>query len=245
MIELTVLQNIGLNEKEARVYLSLLELGSGTVQQIARHADLKRPSAYLVLDSLLKKGFVIETPSRGVKKYSSQDPEYVLLNFQNTEKQFKELLPVFHARYHRATRPQVKFYEGKDKLRWVYENLIFPYKEIYFYSFSIAKFGSLFPDLLQKFETDITIPGKYTKVLELMVKTKENLAFAKKTAKPNHPIRLLPVGKTMATDNAIVGESLFIISLEKLFCVQISSPEITETYRHLIQFAWDSAMPIS
>lgn len=243
MIESTVLQNIGLSEVEAKAYLALLELGSGTVQQIAAHADLKRPSTYLVLDALVKKNFVIETPSRGVKKFTAQDPEFLLLQFKNREKQFAELLPIFQSRYHRAAKPQVKFYEGREKLAWVYEHLIFSYKKFYFYCFSLAKFGELFPDLLRKFEKDLKTPGKYTEVIEVVSHTQEGIAYAKRTTGGNHPVRILPKGKTLPTDNAIVGESLFIFSLNKLFCVHITSPEIAETYRELIKIAWESSRP--
>ena len=37
-----ILKNIGLNEKEAKIYLALLELGKSKVPEIAKKAELKR-----------------------------------------------------------------------------------------------------------------------------------------------------------------------------------------------------------
>src|SRR3989338_2618344 len=50
------LKTIGLTEKEAQVYLSLLELGRGTVSAVARKAVINRTSGYHLLDGLTGKG---------------------------------------------------------------------------------------------------------------------------------------------------------------------------------------------
>ena len=47
-----VLNKTGLHEKEAKVYLALLELGTADVSDIAAKAGVKRPTSYLVLDEL-------------------------------------------------------------------------------------------------------------------------------------------------------------------------------------------------
>ena len=52
-----VLKSIGLDDKEARVYMALLELGTATVHPIANKAEIKRPTTYLILEQLLKKRF--------------------------------------------------------------------------------------------------------------------------------------------------------------------------------------------
>lgn len=50
-----ILQRIGFTEKEAKVYLSLLEFGETVTSAIARHSQLKRPTVYLTLENLQKK----------------------------------------------------------------------------------------------------------------------------------------------------------------------------------------------
>ncbi len=58
------LSALGLSQKEATVYVALLELGTASVQAIARRADLVRPTTYVILEALTKKGLV--QPKRGV-----------------------------------------------------------------------------------------------------------------------------------------------------------------------------------
>ena len=54
------LENIGLNGKEARIYLSLLEIGESPVSKVAEHSKINRVTCYDVLDKLIKKSFVTE-----------------------------------------------------------------------------------------------------------------------------------------------------------------------------------------
>ena len=50
--------NFGFSEKEAKIYLALLELEAATVFETAKLSGVNRSSAYVVLEALKKKGFV-------------------------------------------------------------------------------------------------------------------------------------------------------------------------------------------
>jgi sugar-specific transcriptional regulator TrmB len=56
------LKNLGLNEKEAKVYVALLQCPGATAYLIARHSGLKRPTTYVVLEDLIDKGVVTKIP---------------------------------------------------------------------------------------------------------------------------------------------------------------------------------------
>ena len=47
-----ILENFGLEAKEARVYLAALEVGGGGVLEISRKANVERVNTYYVLDRL-------------------------------------------------------------------------------------------------------------------------------------------------------------------------------------------------
>ena len=50
-----ILKNFGLSEKEAKIYLALLELEAATVFETAKQSGINRSSAYVVLEALQKK----------------------------------------------------------------------------------------------------------------------------------------------------------------------------------------------
>jgi sugar-specific transcriptional regulator TrmB len=46
------LKELGLTEKQAKIYLALVEIGKGTAYAIAKQAKLKRPITYVILEEL-------------------------------------------------------------------------------------------------------------------------------------------------------------------------------------------------
>src|ERR1700692_203110 len=69
------LQEIGLNEKEAAVYLALLSVDSSSVLDLAKKTKIKRPTVYVVLETLSKKGLVSETTVGNKTHYQAEPPE--------------------------------------------------------------------------------------------------------------------------------------------------------------------------
>ena len=52
MLDEKQLKSLGFSEKEARVYLALLELGPSTTTEIARKSKINRTTGYDILESL-------------------------------------------------------------------------------------------------------------------------------------------------------------------------------------------------
>ncbi len=54
----SILNDLGLSEKEARVYFAALSLGPSTILTLSHAAELKRTTIYALVDSLKKKGLI-------------------------------------------------------------------------------------------------------------------------------------------------------------------------------------------
>lgn len=127
-----ILQKIGLSDKDSEVYLACLELGTQPASVIAKKAGLKRPTTYLILEGLLKRGLVSEYTGSNVKYFTAVSPEY-LLNY--VEKQRRELtshqreleqyLPQFQSLTNPYTlSPRVRFYEGIEGVERVMDETL-------------------------------------------------------------------------------------------------------------------------
>src|SRR5690349_2719325 len=98
------LEELGLSPNEVRVYLASLELGAATAQQIAAKAAVVRPTAYVAIGGLVKRGLV-SSHTRGKKQYfQAERPEVLMLMVENEKKKvianetkLKALLPRLHA----------------------------------------------------------------------------------------------------------------------------------------------------
>ena len=131
-----ILEQLGLKDKKADVYLAALELGSATVIEISKKAGIKRTTCYDILMDLIKMGLVSET-SKGKKRlFIGEDPEKILGDLENKEKLLSGILPQLKAVYNiKGVKPKIRFYEGKEGLREVYADTLK-------YSGEIAAFAS-------------------------------------------------------------------------------------------------------
>lgn len=127
------LKEFGLNDKEIKVYLALLELGSSRVNEIASKAKIIRETTYSILKSLTEKSLVSYSIREGVRYFSALDPEGLLLILKDKQKKIQESLPELNnLKKFSYKKPKVEFYEGVDGLKAVYRATIRgEHKELY------------------------------------------------------------------------------------------------------------------
>ena len=113
-----------MSQKEAEVYLALLELGSAKVSDVSKPSSINRSSAYVVLETLKKRGLVGISNDKNIKRYIAASPE-VLLHTASTSVQKQEniktdiesALPELKALSRNTkSRPVVQVFEGKEGL---------------------------------------------------------------------------------------------------------------------------------
>ena len=71
------LEKFGLPEKEAKVYLASLKLGPAPVQTIAKEAKVVRPTAYVMIESLQRRGLMGETKKGKRRLFIAGRPDHL------------------------------------------------------------------------------------------------------------------------------------------------------------------------
>lgn len=116
------LEEIGLNEKEARVYIAVLELGQGSASDIAKKSGVNRATTYFTLENLMKAGLVSASNEGKKQMFIPEDPaqiENIIIKQQRELEQKKrglknvvnELNTINSAS---VKKPIVKYYLGKE-----------------------------------------------------------------------------------------------------------------------------------
>lgn len=116
------LQEIGLNEKESAIYLALLQVDSASVVALADKTKIKRPTVYVVLETLAKKGLVSEVEIGNKTHYAAEPPErletYVerqKIVLEEQARRLKDVIPQLKSvQREGGERPIVKYFEGKE-----------------------------------------------------------------------------------------------------------------------------------
>lgn len=116
------LEEIGLNEKEAKVYIATLELGQGSAAEIAKKSGVNRATTYFTLENLMKLGLVSASNEEKKQLFVPEDPSQ-LENILERQKQaieqkkvgLKDLIENLNSINSASVKkPIVKYYLGKE-----------------------------------------------------------------------------------------------------------------------------------
>lgn len=123
------LTELGLTDTETRVYLSMLELGADSVQNIAKGAKISRTAAYEIIKALQAKGLA-STFEKGKKTFfSAEDPDKLGDYFRNRVDRMKvqlgsldRLLPELRV-LKGGESAKVRFYTGEEGVRALFRDV--------------------------------------------------------------------------------------------------------------------------
>ncbi len=133
------LRKLGLTEKEVRVYLAALELGYTAVQEIAKKAQISRPTAYEIIKSLEKKKLITQSKEQGRRCFVAQSPDNLLgilkrqkKELEEKEREFIRIIASLRDKYYLKDKKEIKVFQGKTGLEILLDDfLTSPAKEIY------------------------------------------------------------------------------------------------------------------
>ena len=109
---LSFISRYGLSPKEIDVYIASLQLGDASVATIARRANIKRPSTYLVLEGLVKRGLVDIMKTRRGAHYRPLNPKRIASGIELLQKEYESALPTLTGAYRdKKHKPVVSVHE--------------------------------------------------------------------------------------------------------------------------------------
>ncbi len=116
------LQGVGLNDKQARAYLALLELGRGSAASVAAKANLKAPTAYVILKELIEQGFVHRVPKAKKHLFVPELPDLALASVEERVGGFRSIVPSLSAlaKKSQSEKTRTLFFEGLAGMKKAY-----------------------------------------------------------------------------------------------------------------------------
>ena len=241
-----LLKESGFLDKEAAVYLSLLEMGRGTVAEIARKAGVNRSTGYVVLDSLTAKGLVRVSGKEPKQEYAAESPEklreYMTVQAERQKKLAEDvgrIVPELISLHKVGDRPSIKFYEGLAGLEQVYDDTLSSKGDIY----STSTYEEMHETLPKYFST------YYSRRVEknIFVRTfvaDTPLARVRKLRdiEEYRETYLVPQSEfLLPTDIEVYGNKVMLASWKEKLGVIIESKEIATTLRSVFKLALEEA----
>ena len=238
--------NIGLSEKEAAVYLALLERGPSTVLQISAHANINRPTTYLQIESLKHKGLVSTQQKDTKQLFIAESPELLFMNLEKEKKEIDDkkseltkMLPELKTLLNLGPdKPIVRYFEGSEGLLKMQEEFLKCKEKLIYGFFSIDAVENVLPDIGKNYtprrvQKKIKTRSIYTSIKGPVFKRED-----KKLLRQTKFIK--PEKFPFTSDVTIFDNKVAITSLKgKITGTIIEHKEIANSFRVLFELLWD------
>lgn len=237
------LKLVGLEEKEAAIYLACLELGPSSVWDIARKSAIKRPTCYVLLDNLTAKGIAQKVMDQKKTIYSVQSPKELLNTFERRKALFAEKISQFQALASKSLeKPKIRLYEGVEGVEQAYElTLDQPEKsEILIYGTAavLTKYGKF----LEKYLARRANRGIRARVI--LSDSPDNRAVTERDKDELRETRFLPADKfDQQTEVNILPDAIIYIAHSETepFATVIESSRLAKEEKNRFDLLWELA----
>jgi len=246
MISINTLKEFGLTDNEAKVYLSGLELGISSVQDLAKKSGVKRTTVYTTIDGLKRKGLISQSKKGKKTFFVAESPERLVQLSESRYKQLKKTLPELKSIYNTAgAKPKLRFFEGKEGYLAVYENIL---KEKPKECVALASYEDFFKHVDHEYEDAWTAKrislGISLRWLDFATEHVMEHAFDGKESL--RQLRLLPKEFRFKSTMFIYNDRVTIVSggQKEFMAVVIEHPEFYHTFKQIFEILWEMSPPL-
>lgn len=236
---LSKIQLLGLSDKAAKMYLSTLKLGGGTMQEIASNTDVPRTSLYYTLEELISAGALVESRLGKRKYYQAIAPRQLLELAKDRLVEASESMEELEQEAGRAKTSSVEILHGPQGFKLAWEGLLQTKDKEY----RIITSGESFLDYVREKYVIKTIIGRKkmlkVKSYQLITDLPYGREIIKKDRQENRESKLLPASMQLPYTMAFSKDKVLLISSRSENVVMVwNSNRLAQTMRSLFDGLW-------
>lgn len=240
------LLSYGFDERETKIYLAGLEVGSATVLELSRQTRLARTTIYPIVENLRHRGFFRMRKEKGHTHYVAEPPATFLRRLEERERTFRAILPALEE-LHGSTREAVgvTMYEGSDGFRHFWRKLF--RSGVKEYCLLTSGVG-----LREYVHEDYLVKHVIAERLRLGIRSRQlvprNAMTRKivgKDAVELRESRFLPEGIALPATVLVFGDEVaFVTTRRENSVILVASGDIARTLRTTFELLWAGARPV-
>ncbi len=247
-------EDLGLSEKEARVYIACLTLGPAPVQKIAEQSGIKRVTTYVILEALSGLGLVSQSTKAKKTLFIPEDPtalrRLLVKKEQSLKEQkssFEEILPKLQLLEFLPTdSPTVQFYDSPEGIRNVMSTFYERHKgiDMVYGMTNLDQLFEFFPEISQESSNPERTKARISS--RIIYTTKKGPILRDSDSERNRISRYVPIDKyPFSADISIVGNFIVMMTLSgsKPIAVTIESVLLAQSLTAAFNLAWVGAEP--
>lgn len=234
------LMEVGLKELEALTYLEALALGPTTILRLAKGTGIKRTTLYSIVEALQQKGLINLEFFGFKKRFVAAEPARIESILQQRREQFRQVLPDLEALANfTGDASSLKYYEGSEAMKGVYEGLIRDIRphEDYLIVSDLKRWLDQDPE---HFLTFIRRRAKLPIKIRLLLQDSPIAREHKRIERTfNETIKFLPPHTKLSTNLVITPQRVVVHQLiPPIFAIVIENKSIIQMHREQFEIMW-------
>lgn len=233
------LESYGFSKKEIKIYLTILQLGNTTANEISKKSQINRSTTYDILKSLIEKGICSKTTIEKTSHYQVITPEKLIDDLEEKKQKIKDALAEFKIiQKTTTTKPQIKIFEGKSGFKTILTDVLNTNKPI-----QVISTSKVFDVLMYEFPHYIEERKKkriFAQVIQ--EESKQTKQLQKKDSQELRETRSL---KNFNTDSMIwiYGNKVSTIKLIKneIICINIMDETLAKDQKAIFEILWNNS----
>lgn len=237
-MDIELFKELGFTDREIKVYLAMLELGSSTVGPISAKSGLQHTKVYETLEKLIAKGLVSYTVVSKTKYYEADDPKEILNLIEERKRRFISILEELQQKRKYAEEKQiVVVHEGYKAFKAMFNRILDELKpgdSYYAFNFKEEYIDTSAPIFLRNFHQKLALKRIDDRAVgNFAVKEYIQKTFAGLRIKQRFVKRSTPTGVVIIKNKVIQ-----LTWGERPTAIEITSPQIYEKYKKFFEELW-------
>ena len=233
----------GLDEKEVKVYLAGLEIGTATVLELSRRTTLPRTTLYPILERLEHQGVFKVGKQKNTTVYIAELPDVLKRHLDDRAQLFAKTVPaleIIQDTVHDG--PGVTFYEGSDGFKRIWKAIMSSGVKEYRL---ITSGTGLLDYVKEPYIVKRVIAERLEKKIvskQLIPDSRDARKIVEKDKEELRESRFLPANIKLPSTVIIFADQVaFITTRKENTMILLASGDVALTYRTLFDLIWDKA----
>lgn len=237
-----ILREIGLTEREAQVYETLLRLGESPISSLLKATGSHPQVVYRVLDSLVKKGLVLEIKRKNRKFVKAESPSHLEKIEEQRLEKLRKALPDLTALQAPSKEANVRVAKGEEAVRALRVRGIEELSRGETY-YILGASGDRFYSIMGERYAEVERKRIRKKIIKRLISfTSQRILFTKDKFRELTEFRYLPKDFPISSSTNIFKDTVAIIIWDTdPIVITVESKAIAESYRQYFNTLWEIA----
>lgn len=242
VMDLSILEDLGLTPAEIKVYIALLEVGASSAGNILEKSRLQNSVVHRALNSLIEKGLISYIMEGRRKIYQATDPDNFYTFIEDKKKRFEQILPQLKQKQEMTKDPsEGTIFKGRRGINEIYQTLLNSRgKEYITYGGGERVTYSIMGEAWWK--------NLHTKRIELNIPSRQVFDetirdFGEELRKrPLSKVKFLTADFEQLTETIVIGDYVAIVIFTKEpYGMLIKDPVVVDSYKKNFEILWKKA----